>query len=41
MKSKIKYYYDNGLWTDSMVRDAVRKNKITIAEYEEITGKKY
>ena len=41
MKSKIKYYYDNGLWTEKMVRDAVRKGKITAAEFTEITGFKY
>lgn len=41
MKSKIKYYYEQGFWTESMVRDAVRKNKITAAEFEEITGNKY
>lgn len=35
---RIKKYYDSGLWTETMVMDAVNKNKITEAEYKEIVG---
>ena len=38
---KVKYYYDNSLWTLEMVRNAVVKGWITEEEYEEITGLKY
>ena len=38
---KVKGYYDRGLWTKSMVRNAVVKGWITAAEYEEITGEAY
>lgn len=38
---KVKYYYDNGLWNISRVRNAVVKNWITAAEFEEITGEFY
>lgn len=38
---KVKGYYDDGLWSISRVRDAVMKNWITPAEYEEITKEKY
>lgn len=41
MKNKIKGYYDAGLWTIEMVKNAVRKGKITRAEFEEITGQRY
>lgn len=41
MFEKIKYYYDNGLWTKSKVRDAVVKGKITAEEYKLITGEDY
>ena len=41
MKNKIKCYYEKGLWTERMVRDAVRRGKITAAEYTEITGLQY
>ena len=37
----IKRNYERGLWTDSMVRMAVRKGIITKAQYTEITGEKY
>lgn len=36
--NKVKTYYDNGLWTINMVRNAVIKNWITTEEYTEITG---
>ena len=38
---KVKNYYDKGLWTVNMVRNAVVKDWITAAEFEEITGEKY
>lgn len=37
----VKKYYDKGLWSERMVRDAVEKGWITTAEFVEITGKKY
>lgn len=37
----IKRWYIEGSWNLSMVKNAVIKGKITKAEYEEITGKKY
>lgn len=39
--SKVKKYYDEGLWNKAMVKNAVIKNWITAAEYEEITGEPY
>ena len=41
MKNKIKTYYDAGFWTLEMVKNAVKKGKITKAELAEITGQKY
>lgn len=38
---KVKDFYDNGLWSISRVHDAVVKNWITQAEYEEITKEEY
>ena len=38
---KIKYYYEHGLWTKEMVRNAVTMGKITPAEFEIITGEPY
>lgn len=38
---KVKYYYENGLWTIDMVRNAVVKGWITEEEFEEITGIDY
>lgn len=38
---KVKYYYDNGLWDISRVRNAVVKSWITKSEFEEITGESY
>ena len=38
---KVKYYYENGLWTIDMVRNAVVKGWITEEDFEEITGIKY
>lgn len=41
MKERIMKWYKLGLWTESMVHDAVLKNKITTEDYTEITGKTY
>lgn len=41
MFEKIKKWYQQGIWTDDMVRSAVEKGKITPAQYTEITGKPY
>ena len=38
---KVKKYYDNGLWSKAKVKNAVVKDGITAAEYEEITGEPY
>lgn len=34
----IKRNYDRGLWSKTMVKMAVKKGVITLAQYEEITG---
>lgn len=41
MKEKIKKWYEQGLWTVNMVRNAVVKGKITAEDYAEITGETY
>ena len=38
MKEKIKTWYEQGLWTVEMVRNAVIKGKLTEDEYQEIVG---
>lgn len=38
MKEKIKKWYEQGLWTAEMVRNAVVKGKLTEKEYREIVG---
>lgn len=38
---KVKAYYDRGVWTKDMVKNAVIKGWITEAEYGEITGEPY
>lgn len=38
---KVKYYYDNGLWSKNQVRNAVVKEWITKMQYEEIVGEPY
>ena len=38
MYEKIKKYYEQGLWDESRVREAVAKNVITAAQFQEITG---
>lgn len=39
--NKVKGYYDSGLWSKTMVRNAVGKNWITAEEYQLITGEPY
>lgn len=39
--NKVKTYYDKGLWSVAMVRNAVVKGWITAEEFEEITGEDY
>ena len=39
--TKVKNYYDRGLWNLEMVANAVVKGWITAAEFEEITGEPY
>lgn len=41
MFEKIKKYYEEGLWTKEMVRNAVKKGKITVEQYKLITGEDY
>ena len=41
MYERIKKYYDLGLWTKEMVKNAVEKGVITKEEYIEITGEPY
>lgn len=41
MFEKIKKWYDEGLWTKAMVRNAVKKGKITEEQYFEIVGEPY
>lgn len=41
MKTKIAKWYKQGLWSKTMVANAVKKNQITAADYEEITGESY
>lgn len=41
MYNKIKNWYDSGMWSKSMVKNAVVKGKITAEEYELITGEAY
>lgn len=38
---RVKYYYNAGLWSKPMVKNAVRKGVITKEQYEEITGEVY
>lgn len=38
MKDKITFWYRVGLWTKTMVKQAVEKDIITIDDYKEIVG---
>lgn len=37
----VKNFYDNGLWKEKRVRDAVVKGWISPENYREITGQNY
>lgn len=39
--NRIKYYFDNKLWTVEMVKVSVRKGIITKEQFEKITEQKY
>lgn len=39
--TKVKRYYDEGLWSKRQVHDAVEKGWITAEEFEIITGMPY
>lgn len=41
MKAKIAKWYKQGLWTKTMVKNAVVKKIITAEDYEQITGEVY
>ena len=38
---RVKYYYDSGLWSEPMVKMAVKKGVISKEQYREITGESY
>ena len=38
---KVKYYYDNELWTKYRVGEAIKKGWISEEEYELIVGESY
>lgn len=38
---KVKEWYGMRVWNETRVRNAVERNWITEAEFEEITGKSY
>lgn len=38
MKEKIKKWYKQGLWSEEMVQNAVKKGIITAEDYKEIVG---
>ena len=37
----VKKYFDNGMWSELQIKNAVVKNWITAAEFQAITGKAY
>lgn len=39
--STVKNFYNRGMWSKAMVKNAVAKEWITAAEYKEITGEVY
>ena len=41
MKAKIAKWYKQGLWSKSMVANAVRKGILTPEDFEEICGEGY
>lgn len=41
MKEKIAKWYKQGLWTKTMVKNAVKKGVLTAVDYAEIVGETY
>ena len=41
MKEKIAKWYKQGLWTNVMVKNAVKKGVLTAGDYTEIVGEAY
>ncbi len=41
MRAKIEKWYKQGLWTNAMVANAVKKGILSAADYEDITGEAY
>ena len=41
MKEKIAKWYKQGLWTKTMVKNAVKKGVLTAGNYTEIVGEAY
>lgn len=41
MKDKIAFWFRNGIWSETMVRNAVVKKVISVDDYKEITGQEY
>ena len=39
--AKVKGFFDQGVWNEDRVSNAVRRAWITEAEYKEITGESY
>lgn len=40
-ETRVKRWYENGIWTEEMVRLAVKKGALTLEQYKAITGKSY
>lgn len=40
-KEKVKFWYENGLWTKQMVKNVVAKGRLTAEDYLYITGEVY
>lgn len=38
---RVKYYFEAGLWSIPMVKNAVKKGIITKEQFKEITGETY
>ena len=38
---KYRQWYESGIWTKQMLKNVVKKGKLTTEEYEEITGEKF
>lgn len=41
MKEKIAKWYKQGLWTKTMVKNALKKGVLTAGDYMEIVGEAY